>query len=74
MSSVAEIETAIDALTEHEREALEALGWRVIVITAEGMRQPYEVVWRVYRALRDRGYDGPPPHFNDMWNYWFAAD
>ncbi len=55
------------------REALEASGWRVIVITAEGMRRPYEVVWRVYRALRDRGYDGPPPRFNDMWNYWFAA-
>ena len=55
------------------REALEAYGWRVIVITAEGMRRPYEVVWRVYRALCDRGYDGPAPHFNDMWSYWFTA-
>lgn len=55
------------------REALEALGWRVIVITAEGMWRPLEVVWRVYRALRDRGYDGPPPVFNDMWNRWFAG-
>jgi hypothetical protein len=55
------------------REALEELGWRVIVITAKGMHRPHEVVWRVYRALRDRGYDGPPPVFNDMWNAWFAG-
>ncbi len=55
------------------REALEALGWRVIVITAEGMRHPHEVVWRIYRALRDRGYRGQPPIFNDAWNYWFAG-
>jgi Protein of unknown function (DUF559) len=55
------------------REALEALGWRVIVITAEGMRRPYEVVWRIYRALGERGYDGPSPMFNDMWNRWFAS-
>jgi Protein of unknown function (DUF559) len=55
------------------RERLEALGWRVIVVTAEGMRQPHEVVWRVYRALRDRGYQGRPPLFNDMWNSWFAG-
>lgn len=55
------------------RERLEALGWRVIVITAECMRQPRDVVWRVYRALRDRGYQGPPPVFDDMWTTWFAA-
>jgi Protein of unknown function (DUF559) len=55
------------------REKLEALGWRVIVITADGMRQPCEVVWRIYRALRDRGYGGPPPAFDDMWRYWFAG-
>lgn len=55
------------------REALEGLGWRVIVITAEGMARPHDVVWRVYWALRDRGYQGPPPVFNDMWNAWFAS-
>jgi Protein of unknown function (DUF559) len=55
------------------RERLEALGWRIIVVTVEGMRHPQEVVWRVYRALRDRGYQGPPPVFNDMWNRWFAG-
>jgi Protein of unknown function (DUF559) len=54
------------------REKLEALGWRVIVITADGMHQPCEVVWRIYRALRDRGYGGPPPVFDDMWRNWFA--
>jgi len=45
------------------REALEAAGWRVIVVTRTGMRQPQDLVWRVYRALRERGYDGPPPSF-----------
>jgi hypothetical protein len=54
------------------REALEALGWRVIVVTAEDLRQPRDVVWRVYRTLRARGYDGPPPVFDDMWDRWFA--
>ena len=54
------------------RERLEALGWRIIVITTDSMRRPHDVVWRIYLALRDRGYDGPPPVFNDMWNSWFA--
>lgn len=55
------------------REALEALGWRVIVVTAKGMRRPQEVVWRIYRALRDRGYQGAPPIFNSMWSSWFGG-
>jgi hypothetical protein len=55
------------------REALEGMGWRVIVVTAEGMTRPHDVVWRVYWALHDRGYQGPRPVFNDMWNSWFAA-
>ena len=55
------------------RERFEELGWRVIVVTADGMRRPQEVVWRVYRALRDRGYRGPRPVFDDMWNAWFGS-
>jgi Protein of unknown function (DUF559) len=53
------------------REALEAAGWRVIVVTRTGMRRPQDVVQRVYRALREGGYDGPPPRFNDTWCRWF---
>jgi len=55
------------------REALEGAGWRVIVITAAGMRNPHEVVRRVHRALVERGYRGPAPVFSDVWNRWFAA-
>lgn len=55
------------------REALEAAGWRVIVVTRTGMRRPRDVVWRVYRALRERGYEGPPPRFDEAWSRIFDA-
>jgi hypothetical protein len=45
------------------REALEAAGWRVIVITTADMSHPSALVWRVFRALEQRGYVGPPPRF-----------
>lgn len=54
------------------REALEAAGWRVVVVTAGGMRDPRAVVHRVDRALRERGYAGPRPVFDDMWSRWFG--
>jgi Protein of unknown function (DUF559) len=54
------------------REALEAAGWRVIVVTRAGAQRPVDVVWRVYRALRERGYNGPPPRFNDTWRRCFG--
>ena len=55
------------------REALERAGWRVIVVTAAAMHRPEQVVWRVYRALRERGYSGRPPVFSDVWRRWFVA-
>jgi Protein of unknown function (DUF559) len=67
---------ATEGQREHDiarREALEAAGWRVIVVTRAGMCRPQDVVWRVYRALRDGGYDGAPPRFNDTWRRWFAG-
>lgn len=54
------------------REALEAEGWRVIVITAEDLRDKRQIGWRVFAALKARGYAGPPPHTNVMWTQWFA--
>jgi hypothetical protein len=45
------------------REALEAAGWRVIVITAADMRSPRTVVQRVHEAISARGYSGPTPRF-----------
>lgn len=55
------------------REALERAGWLMVVVTAEGMRHPREVVRRVHRALVERGYCGPEPVFSDVWDRWFAA-
>jgi len=55
------------------RERLEALGWRVIVVTVEDMKDPSEIVTRVYRALVDRGYAGPPPVLSDSWRRWFVS-
>lgn len=54
------------------REALEGSGWRVIVVTSEDLKRKREVVHRVHAALVDHGYEGRPPHFNVMWDQWFA--
>ncbi len=55
------------------RELLEGLGWRVIVVTFEDLKNKREVVRRVYRAIDARGYAGSAPIFNDSWDRWFAA-
>lgn len=52
--------------------ALEALGWTVIVITAEDFVAPRAIVHRVHRELVRNGYDGMEPHFNIMWDKAFA--
>ncbi|WP_370619025.1 DUF559 domain-containing protein [Mumia qirimensis] len=54
------------------REALEKLGWTIIVVLEDDLANKKAIVWRVYGALRDNGYDGPRPHFNAMWTRWFA--
>ncbi|WP_370617974.1 DUF559 domain-containing protein [Mumia qirimensis] len=53
------------------RENLERDGWIVIVVLDDDLPHLRRVVWRVYRALRERGYDGPAPTFNAMWATWF---
>lgn len=55
------------------REALEALGWRVIVVTSADLVGKQEIVRRVHRAIRDRGYSGPPPRLNARWNRRFSS-
>jgi hypothetical protein len=45
------------------RERLDALGWRVIVITAADFRHEKSIAWRVHDALRQAGYTGPRPIF-----------
>lgn len=54
------------------RESLEAAGWRIIVIMVEDLKDSRAVVRRVHRALVSNGYDGRAPHFNVMWDRWFA--
>ncbi|MFD1826461.1 DUF559 domain-containing protein [Mumia zhuanghuii] len=54
------------------RERLEKLGWTVVVVLVEDLKDKQAIVWRVYGALRDAGYDGARPHFNVMWMRWFA--
>lgn len=53
------------------REALEAVGWRVIVVTSEDLKAGEQIPNRVYEALKARGYEGPPPRINAMWSTWF---
>lgn len=54
------------------RELLEAEGWRVIVITSADLKRPSAIPWRVYEALKAKGYEGRPPLINAMWTQWFA--
>lgn len=55
---------AVQRQRDHlRREQLEAQGWRVIVVTAEDFRHEASIAWRVYNALRQRGYTGSRPRF-----------
>ncbi|UYM04900.1 DUF559 domain-containing protein [Solicola gregarius] len=56
------------------REALEALGWTVIVVVVEDLKDKREIVRRVHRAIVAHGYAGPKPVFNIMWQGWFERD
>lgn len=60
-----------DAYDELRRIALERAGWTVVVIKAAHMKNPREVVERVYRKLTENGYRGPAPVFNASWSRWF---
>lgn len=55
------------------REALEALGFRVIVVSAPDLDEPARVVLRIHEALVAGGYDGPAPVLNVMWHRWFPS-
>lgn len=54
------------------RERLESLGWRVVVVTAEDLKRPESVPWRVHAALVQAGYVGGPPRTSIMWRTWFG--
>jgi hypothetical protein len=46
-------------------------GWVLIRVTADRLRWPHEVVLRVFAALREAGYTGPPPVFSATWSRLF---
>lgn len=58
---------------DHERrEELDSLGYRMLVITTADLADLKAIVWKLYTALRERGYSGPPPSTGSAWRYWLA--
>lgn len=55
------------------RERLDAAGWKVIVITAEDLKNPLGIVRRVHAALLTGGYCGTEPVMSSTWHRWFSA-
>ena len=45
--------------------------WTLLRITAERARRPRWIVTRVYEMLREAGYAGPPPTFDEQWRRLF---
>jgi hypothetical protein len=56
------------------REVLEALGYRLIVVTDADLHTPQSIPWRVHAALVSRGYAGPRPVTSEVWHRWFTRD
>ena len=55
------------------REELDAMGWRLIVITAQDLyTRPERVLVRVRDALIDRGATGLRSQFKNEWRRHFA--
>ena len=52
------------------RELLEAHGWLVVVLTSRDLVDPRRAVWRVFNALRARGYRGPTPRLDPRFGRW----
>ncbi len=43
-----------------------------VQVTKEKLRQPRALTGEVFRTIRARGYDGPPPDFGPQWRALFA--
>lgn len=56
------------------REEFDEAGWRIVVVTAEGIYQdPARTVARVHKALRSRGWRGLPARPGDAWRRHFPV-
>ena len=58
----------------HRREELDTIGWRIIVVVAEGIFvEPLRTLERVRDALRARGVKGLRRNFNPEWKLYFPG-
>lgn len=51
----------------HRYAGFRSAGWEYVQVTKGKLARPRALVLDVYRVLRDRGYDGPPPTFGARW-------
>ncbi len=58
----------------YRREDLDRWGWRLVVVTAKGIFQkPEETVFRVHRALKERGAPAAGLRLSDRWRAHFPG-
>lgn len=57
----------------HRYGGLRREAWAYAQITAEMKSQPVALVRFVHGLMVDRGFDGPAPHFGDVWSRLLAA-
>jgi very-short-patch-repair endonuclease len=58
----------------YRREELDDAGWRMIVVTAEGVyRKPEETLTRIRKVLADRRCPGLPRTISAAWRPHFPA-
>lgn len=53
-------------------DRLTQLGFRVIRVTIQRLRDPQRLVEEVYDALHERGWRGDPPRLTPQWRLWFC--
>lgn len=53
------------------REGFDAAGWLIVVLTSADSAQ--RVAWRVFNALRSRGYSGPVPRLDPRFARWMRT-
>lgn len=56
------------------RELLDRIGWRLVIVTAEGIfMDPVRTLRRIEEALRDRGCKALPARLSDEWRPYFPS-
>jgi very-short-patch-repair endonuclease len=56
------------------REELDELHWRIVIVTSEGIyKKPADTLFRVHRALKERGCRSLPVRQSDAWRPFFPG-